>query len=87
MKRTHQYREYRNAQPFEAPEGIAKTTICSESGQVATPSCPSVRTEVFIAGTQPRSTCTLHEGFVDPENPSEDQQHKGIFNKIWGIFK
>jgi penicillin-binding protein 1B len=87
MKRAHQYREYRNAQPFAMPEGIVKAGICQESGQVATPSCPFVTTEMFIAGTQPRDTCTLHDGFVDPENPSGDQEHRGVFGKIWDIFK
>jgi penicillin-binding protein 1B len=86
MKRAHQYREYRNAQPFAMPEGIVKTGICQESGQVATPSCPFVTTEMFIAGTQPRTECTLHDDFVDPENPS-DGQHRGVFGKIWDIFK
>lgn len=62
MKRALQYRAYRGAKPFEAPDGIVSVEIDPESGMPATPFCPKTKTEVFIAGTQPVGTCPLHGG-------------------------
>ena len=60
MKRAHQHREYRGARPFEAPDGIVTAEIDSETGELATPACPKIRNEVFVAGTQPVQICHLH---------------------------
>ena len=62
MKRALQYRAYRNAKRFEAPDGIVSVEIDPQSGMPATPFCPKTKTEVFIAGTQPVGTCPLHGG-------------------------
>ena len=60
MKRAHQHREYRNVHPFEAPDGIVTVDIDADTGELATPRCPHVRSEVFIAGTQPVQACHVH---------------------------
>ena len=60
MKRAHQHREYRGVRPFEAPDGIVTAEIDSETGELATPACPKIRNEVFVAGTQPVQICHLH---------------------------
>ncbi len=62
MKRAATYREYRDTKPFEAPDGIVSVSIDPESGMLATPSCPTTRQEVYIAGTQPVTSCPLHGG-------------------------
>lgn len=62
MKRAVQLREYRDAQPFQAPDGIVSVEIDPQSGMLATPSCPETRSEVYVAGTQPVSACPLHGG-------------------------
>jgi penicillin-binding protein 1B len=62
MKRAHQHREYRNVHEFEAPEGVVTADIDADTGLLATPGCPHVRSEVFIAGTQPVEACKLHGG-------------------------
>ena len=62
MKRALQYRSYRNALPFQAPDGIVTVQIDPASGMPATPSCPYTRAEVYIAGTQPVGSCPLHGG-------------------------
>ena len=62
MKRAHQHRQYRNVHEFEAPEGVVTADIDAENGLLATPGCPKVRSEVFIAGTQPVEACQLHGG-------------------------
>jgi penicillin-binding protein 1B len=62
MKRAHQYREYRNVQEFQPPDGIVTVEIDPLSGQLATPLCPTTQTEVFLSGTQPVESCHLHGG-------------------------
>ncbi len=62
MKRAHQHPEYRNVQYFPAPSGIVTAQIDPETGELAAPGCPKVRSEVFIAGTQPDRICHLHGG-------------------------
>ena len=62
MKRAHQHREYRNVHEFEAPDGVITADIDAETGQLATPGCPKVRSQVFISGTQPVEACRLHGG-------------------------
>ncbi len=53
MKRALKYRAYRDARPFEAPDGIVSVQIDPRSGMLATPYCPTTITEVYISGTQP----------------------------------
>jgi penicillin-binding protein 1B len=62
MKRALGYREYRDAKPFQAPDGIVSIDIDPQSGMPATPYCPVKRPEVYIAGTQPVGACPLHGG-------------------------
>jgi penicillin-binding protein 1B len=80
MKRAHQHREYRNVHEFDAPEGVVTADIDAETGLLATPNCPKVRSEVFIAGTQPIEACRLHgggrtqiAGWEPTEAPSADK--------------
>jgi len=81
MKRAHQHREYRNVHEFEAPEGVVTADIDAENGLLATPGCPKVRSEVFIAGTQPVEACRLHGGGRtqvagwDPVAPAAEQKN------------
>ncbi len=50
---------------FEEPDGIVRVPICPESGQLAADGCLDVVEEVFIAGTEPEETCSLHRpGFL-----------------------
>ena len=60
MKRASQLRPYRSAHDFKRPSGVTSLQICTETGELAGPNCPSVRPEVFIAGTQPAVPCDLH---------------------------
>jgi len=63
MKRALQLKDYRDAKPFEAPEGITTIEVDPLSGEPATPNCPATRTEVYIAGTEPVGRrCFLHGG-------------------------
>jgi penicillin-binding protein 1B len=62
MKHALAFREYHDAKPFQAPDGIVTVDICPLSGMPAAPACPKVRSEVYIAGTQPVGICPLHGG-------------------------
>jgi penicillin-binding protein 1B len=62
MKGALAFREYHDAKPFEAPDGIVTISIDPQSGMPATSSCPTSRPEVYIAGTQPVGACPLHGG-------------------------
>ncbi|MDH4066099.1 MAG: PBP1A family penicillin-binding protein, partial [Acidobacteriota bacterium] len=46
--------------PFEAPEGVSFVDIDRDTGKLATPNCPRVTAESFLAGTEPLEMCDLH---------------------------
>jgi len=62
MKRAHQHAEYKNVHSFQPPDGIVTVDIDEGTGELAAPNCPTdkVRSEVFIAGSQPLQICHLH---------------------------
>ena len=60
MKRGLEMPAYRDAKAFKPPPGISSAQIDPETGMLSTPTCPSTRTEFFIAGTEPGETCSLH---------------------------
>ncbi|HUQ92013.1 MAG TPA: PBP1A family penicillin-binding protein [Bryobacteraceae bacterium] len=64
MKRAHQYREYASARGFDAPDGIVAVEVDTTTGELASPGCPTTRSEVFIAGSQPQEMCRLHRGLI-----------------------
>lgn len=51
----------RKPTPFPPPpEGIVLVDIDRDTGLLARPGCPRVRSEAFIAGTEPREPCGAH---------------------------
>jgi penicillin-binding protein 1B len=46
--------------PFDPPDGISFLEIDRDTGSAATPGCPRVFQEAFIAGTEPFTVCDLH---------------------------
>jgi len=46
--------------PFEAPAGVSFVDIDRDTGKLATPNCPRVASEAFLAGTEPLDICELH---------------------------
>ncbi|MHB8756194.1 MAG: PBP1A family penicillin-binding protein, partial [Candidatus Acidiferrales bacterium] len=62
MKSAQALPAYHNMQDFPVPPGIVTATVDPESGDLATPECPTTRAEVFIAGTEPTQFCPLHGG-------------------------
>lgn len=60
MKTASKTRPYSLAHEFRLASGVVSAGICEASGNLAGTSCLKVRTEVFISGTEPTSTCEAH---------------------------
>ena len=52
--------EGKPARPFPRPAGIVEVEVCSVSGELPTAACPSRRKELFVQGTEPKDTCSVH---------------------------
>jgi penicillin-binding protein 1B len=78
MTRASKIAPYANAQNFRTPAGIRSIQICSQSGDLAGPECPSPRSEVFIDGTEPVKQCSLHvvtpPAVITPVDPGTTPQ-------------
>ena len=53
---------YSAVKDFTMPDGVQSVVIDPESLQLATPSCPTTREEVYVAGSAPTDFCELHGG-------------------------
>jgi penicillin-binding protein 1B len=42
------------------PDGVVSVQIDSDTGELATSSCPHIVTEYYLVGTQPAQFCHLH---------------------------
>jgi len=51
----------RQGRPFAVPDDIVWREVDPTSGALATPDCPAPSREPFLAGTEPRTPCTLHQ--------------------------
>lgn len=58
------YLLHRNSPPpaYAVPENVVSTEVCGISGMSPGPSCNYITKELFIKGTGPKDTCTLHQG-------------------------
>ena len=52
----------------------------------STGSCPDQYDEVFISGTEPTETCSLHGGEGLPEISSGEGNKKGLLRRIFGFL-
>ncbi|RMD83722.1 MAG: PBP1A family penicillin-binding protein [Candidatus Dadabacteria bacterium] len=46
--------------PFRVPDGVVFRLVDPDTGSLATPACPAVVREAFVAGEEPRRPCPLH---------------------------
>jgi penicillin-binding protein 1B len=53
---------YKDVKDFSMPEGVQAVMIDPESSELATPSCPTTRSEVYVTGSAPTQLCELHGG-------------------------
>lgn len=70
---------------FLPPPGVAQATIDSKTGQIATTECPPENRvdEVFVKGTQPHATCSLHPGDAAPGGTGDDGKRGGRESGFW----
>jgi penicillin-binding protein 1B len=50
----------RSSPSFSVPDGVSFIEIDRDTGQMATPTCPRMTNEAFLAGTEPLVACELH---------------------------
>ncbi|MCC7008326.1 MAG: PBP1A family penicillin-binding protein [Acidobacteria bacterium] len=50
----------REGPAFDVPPGVEFVSVDASTGQLATPACPKVIQEAFLAGTAPTKSCELH---------------------------
>jgi penicillin-binding protein 1B len=50
----------RSTPAFEAPDGVSFVEIDRDTGKIASPMCPRVTSEAFLAGAEPLAQCELH---------------------------
>jgi penicillin-binding protein 1B len=62
MKKATLLPAYKNVKDFDMPQGVQSVMIDPESSQLATPSCPASRQEVYVSGSAPTQMCELHGG-------------------------
>jgi penicillin-binding protein 1B len=62
---------------WRRPDDVTYAEIDPESGMLATPYCPTVRTEIFVAETEPRSVCPFHAGSGEPSPIWRDEPPLG----------
>jgi penicillin-binding protein 1B len=65
MKKALEYRAYRDVSDFRVPSGVVAVRLCPDSGELATPGCPSPYTEYFVEGSQPVTQCEMHSNSAD----------------------
>lgn len=62
MKDVHENNPEMPPVEFKKPGGLVELSVCSVSGMLPTEYCnEGTKSEIFIAGTEPRKFCTLHQ--------------------------
>lgn len=51
--------------------------VCPETGELATPYCPTTELKAFAPGTEPKKPCHLHGPALPPERPENPGQQPG----------
>jgi penicillin-binding protein 1B len=54
---------------FRRPDSVVERDIDPESGLLATPYCTRTIQEIYVQGTEPDETCTIHSGGFDSNYP------------------
>ncbi len=80
----------KQASDFLEPPGLVWAEVCPLSGERPSELCPHRRRELFIAGTEPRVTCTVHRVFrVDASRghpAAEDRWRDAVVEQVYAVF-
>jgi penicillin-binding protein 1B len=52
------YKQYGDAKPFKAPQGVTQVSVDPQTGQLSGPGCATGIPTYFVEGTQPQTPCT-----------------------------
>jgi len=58
MSEAARYKQYGDAKPFKAPQGVTQVSVDPQTGDLSGPSCPAGVATYFVDGTQPQTQCT-----------------------------
>lgn len=94
MKRAHALKQYAKPKPFTPPEGLVRVNVDAETGLVAGEECFHIRTEMFVAGTQPKERCSgdhYFDGSGVLTDASATQRpagpRKSVFGRVLDVFR
>jgi membrane carboxypeptidase/penicillin-binding protein len=59
-------------QDFPVPMGVVNRRVCTETGLLANPGCPSTDVELFREGDEPSGYCNVHTGEPRQQPGAED---------------
>jgi penicillin-binding protein 1A len=62
----------RPVQDFPVPSGVVSRLVCTETGLLANPACPSTEIELFREGSEPTGYCNVHTGTAKPPTETPD---------------
>jgi penicillin-binding protein 1C len=78
------------ALPFARPSNIVDATVCTLSGKLPTPLCPTTRTEHFVIGTVPTEHDDIYREFlIDSRNgllANETCEQKFVVKSVRAAF-
>jgi 1A family penicillin-binding protein len=75
---------------FQRPDGLVEVEVCALSGLLPGPDCPHRVTELFVAGTEPPQTCTMHQRIAIDRatglRATEDTPPELIIQKVYTLL-
>src|SRR5699024_5394018 len=84
MEAVHQGKDNED---FQVPSGIEEKMIDPQTGELATPFCPTRRKTYFEAGSAPKTFCNVHHAPQKEEIQEEDEEERdNFFLKIIEFF-
>ena len=61
---------------FTRPLSVEEREVCAVSGMLPSPYCPDCKKELFIPGTSPYRTCTIHRVYTIGKDPSDGRTYR-----------
>jgi len=78
--------EGNDPQSFSIPPGVVSVSVDPATGQIATPYCPVGRPMFFKKGTEPTTHCMTHFPIDDDMIEMDNDEEKGIFERLFELF-
>lgn len=72
---------------FAVPSGVEFRKVDRVNGLLATENCPDTIDEAYLEGTAPLRFCPVHPGVPSAEPAGGQPRGKGIFRRLWDLFR